>query len=157
MECNRCKVVKDREFYSKKSNGLYYISCNECKKKSQTYYNEKKDYIKFSFEKAKEQIECKCGKTFICYNSTHYPQHIRSVFHQEYIKHTNKKLTLNKPNHPLKMDFLKNLENINRPYLHIYHDYRLYCYNIYGKYDTKTDVCLTRRVQTVTCFYYIHL
>ena len=82
--CNRCCVLYGMDMFSKKANGSYYTSCNECESKNKTYYDNKKEDIKHIHKIINQKIECECGKTIQCYNSSHYSQHIRSIYHQKY-------------------------------------------------------------------------
>ena len=90
MECTKCrKSLPIEEFSLKdKKNGIYYLPCNNCRKKIKEYNDINKDKIKHNYNivKNERKIECDCGKIYIAFRDLHEIRHLQSKKHIKYLQ-----------------------------------------------------------------------
>lgn len=90
MECTKCRITKPLTDYSFKNikEKIYYLYCNECRKKTLEIQKKYKDEAKLGYEikKITDNIECECGKSFVSFRSFHMERHMNSKFHQIYME-----------------------------------------------------------------------
>lgn len=82
MECTKCHKILSIDNFSLKKNNIYYLHCEECRKK---YINniDKKNKEKDAYNLVKKIniVNCSCGVSYVAFRDFHITRHINSYKH----------------------------------------------------------------------------
>jgi hypothetical protein len=93
MECTKChRRLNISEFsYKNKKEKIYYLNCNDCRKKIKETQDKYKQMAKDNYELLKKcnNVNCECGISYTAFRSFHIYRHNNTLRHIEYIKSKN--------------------------------------------------------------------
>ena len=79
MQCTKCKEVLNLSEFSYKNikEKIYYLYCNDCRKKSIESQKKYKERMKEDYNIVKDNniIECACGTSYIAFRDYHIKRH----------------------------------------------------------------------------------
>ena len=85
MECTKChkKLSLSNFSYKNAKEKIYYLHCNDCRKKIINLQKNNKETIKENYNNIKDsnKIECKCGTCYVAFRKYHITRHENSKKH----------------------------------------------------------------------------